>query len=607
MKNKKMKKEYDINKRPAAAFIDPELESRKFLPSEAPKIEEEMINITQKDVDGEFKIEIDNSVNTYQPPRKFVQTSLRLRNRVKYMFVVLVIIATVIAGAMILYDTLLNNQSYGSGSGEFKEKNIAVAFSDSQMSVRCDWSSSESIAYLAKINSSSSLGFELEKVVLCSRDDQRNEIPKNIDMIADLSKSVSLMSLRAPNPETIGINNGWDGAVRLYSKAHNLKLTDIGSVFSDSSKRKFTIVRIPDANNIIVHPSSADYSNASYKFALPSSKSLDFVSGKSTIKKLNFSGAERAELYPFFNNSTLEITADSNSVDISKPGSILCADFSVKSSFDVLNVVPTLKYLETNAGKNNNETFHSDALTDKLMRVSYSYTFSQNGSCSVKTEIESKTDVRFLSVSGMSIPMPKLNNCGYVYIPNASDYNAFGVPVRNNDDLIPDKWSDKNIAPYRFFAFSNAELTKGVCMGFRPDDPESESTRKDTLGSAARLDFDNGLIMPYVISKDTVVNKGGKLEFVNFIVPFEKKTNDSSDSDLNSVCWYWVNDDIYLMIDAHKAVSKDIILPSYMDDMKLTPVDLSESANVDAGKVNEGIVDIEITSKYGYAVLKLTQ
>lgn len=608
-KNRKNENEINQNRPPVPPFpfFDPDEESRKNLPSEAPKFDEEIPpSITEKNVDGELKIEIDYNLPEPPPKEGPGRDVFTFRDKLKFILVVFVIIATVVAGAMILYDRLSGKNQGSQNNSSVKDKNISVAFSEEEISIRSDWSSSKSLVYLAK-TSSSGYGFELEKVFLCDSSLTESEIPQQTELVSDLSRSVSPITFFAPNYETIGINDGWDYAVNIYMKSHPFKEKDIGSVYRDEAKVKFTIVKIVDENNFLLYPSYTDYVGANFKFAMPKGTTLNYVSGKSTVKTVKFGQAKQTQLYPYYNNASCEITADSKMLDVSKPGSVVCSDLRVKVSFDVLNIGSCLKYIQLNEQENNNSSFYSDAISDKYMRITYTYSFDQNGSCTLKTNIEAKSDINFSLIGGFDLTAQKINDLEYIYVPNSTDFSVLGAAVSKNEYLTPDKWSNSLLAPYRVYSFLNSDLSKGVCVGFCPDvSNSSNTTRKKLVNTSVRFDFEKSLISPFALSKEAALKRGQKFEVTSFIVPFEKNTYNFTDEDLTAMCWYRVNGDVYLMLDSHKPIDKNIQLPEFMKKMRVTPVDVYENTTVLSSDTDDGTIHIAVSSDYGYAVVKLT-
>ena len=94
--------------------------------------------------------------------------------------------------------------------------------------------------------------------------------------------------------------------------------------------------------------------------------------------------------------------------------------------------------------------------------------------------------------------------------------------------------------------------------------------------------------------------KGLSFEGLGVRIPLRKY-----DPDLTAMAWYWLGEDIILMLDSHKVVNKDIELPSYMNGMHLEVLD---SKNVET-PILKGCKLSYYTgaNDYGYLVVKLSK
>jgi hypothetical protein len=77
------------------------------------------------------------------------------------------------------------------------------------------------------------------------------------------------------------------------------------------------------------------------------------------------------------------------------------------------------------------------------------------------------------------------------------------------------------------------------------------------------------------------------------------------DPDVTSVGWYWSSDDIHLMIDTHNSVNKDIILPDYMNNMRIEILDKTDSVTCNQTYIFNNKLRFICNEDYGYLVLRL--
>ncbi|MBQ6625154.1 MAG: hypothetical protein IIX39_04990, partial [Clostridia bacterium] len=119
------------------------------------------------------------------------------------------------------------------------------------------------------------------------------------------------------------------------------------------------------------------------------------------------------------------------------------------------------------------------------------------------------------------------------------------------------------------------------------------------------LNAKKSCISPRLVSKETIFTQNTSYKFVSYIIPIENKTNNFNDEDISSLCWYWYNDDIYLMIDSQKKIDKNIVLPEYMTDMRIENLDVY-GAEITQPKLKENSLNIKTNSDKGYAVIRVS-
>ena len=77
------------------------------------------------------------------------------------------------------------------------------------------------------------------------------------------------------------------------------------------------------------------------------------------------------------------------------------------------------------------------------------------------------------------------------------------------------------------------------------------------------------------------------------------------DEDFTGVCWYWLHDDIILMIDAHKSVDKALFLPEYMNGRAIQVLDKTDSCEICQQVIENQQLHLHIED-YGYLVVRLS-
>lgn len=564
-------------------------------------------NIREKNINDKVKIEIDEGYERREEERKFVQTSLIMRKRLKRIIIVVTILATLSAAAIFIFN-ILKEQRENSGQNEeiTQRRNVILTVDDNTLLIRSGWSEDKDIAYRAYFGEKSYYGFDVRDIIIIDRNTQRTQMPKKGEKFVDLNGSISPLTFKTPQDQTVGLKSGWQYGVKINCQSHSLTQNNIGCVYSDAASREYTVVKIVDENSFIVYPSSDSLSSNSYDFELPSSY-LYLVSGNG-VRNLKIESEKEMTLAPAFSNVSCVFSANEEQIDPNNFEYMLCDKFQVNINFDVPNIISKLKVLEKNVGDNTNDTIIEKNTEDLYMNVSYVFTFTENGACTLNQSITSKSNLSIHSLSALKLPVFKVEDSNRLYVPNSNTFNFVKAANEDGTSFYRSSWSDAANPPHRFYSFKDDELTRGLCVGYCNDKSDTKTASRSALiNNAAYFDMKKGYITPFLISQDKSFANDSKFEFISYIIPFEKNTNGFKDEELTAICWYFVGDDIYLMIDAHKAIDKDISLPEYMDLMKIQKIDVSDNITIEQTTVNDGKIHVKTSGNYSYAVMKLTK
>jgi hypothetical protein len=164
----------------------------------------------------------------------------------------------------------------------------------------------------------------------------------------------------------------------------------------------------------------------------------------------------------------------------------------------------------------------------------------------------------------------------------------------------PETWEDANYPPDRYYQYSDVNCTKGMCLGSNTEIGNGKpELRKET--NDAGFIYTTKKVYPYLMSVGGNVDAGYQLSCVSYRVPLR-----AYDADVPSVGWYYVGDDIYLLLDVQKSVSKYIALPEKMIGRKVTPVKEFGTIRVFPDFVGSNGIKVSVTD-YGSGIYKLTR
>jgi hypothetical protein len=246
-----------------------------------------------------------------------------------------------------------------------------------------------------------------------------------------------------------------------------------------------------------------------------------------------------------------------------------------------------------NVGKNDNTSMSAEKIRERYMRLCVCYDFHGNGSTSVYStyEIGNEIDVRYLGlVQSMTVAEKP-----YAYVPDT----IYDVLTQQDETqkfhFTRDAWRDAQKVPYRYYQFKDDTCRDGMVLVY--DRNYGWGSNETRLEKSEHAGYYNSTrkMYPALISGGKL-DSGAKIDGFAARIPISKY-----DSDLTAFCWYYIGDDIVLMIDTHKAVDKDIALPDCMAGRKLEILDSKDAFDVALDK-NKLHVRFE---GYGYLVLRL--
>ena len=183
--------------------------------------------------------------------------------------------------------------------------------------------------------------------------------------------------------------------------------------------------------------------------------------------------------------------------------------------------------------------------------------------------------------------------CSFVYFCRVRGENLSQV-------MIPTK---KQIATVTVWKDSSYDINKYLTMGYFG------------LVQSMAVSADTYTYVPDTVCDMPSLHDGNELKLTKDLWRSEQKAPyryyQFSDSELDKgVCLAYDRsiglgqNDIILMLDTHKSVTKDLTLPKYMDNMKTEVLDKSSNVVFEQACVRECKLRLS-TPDYGYLVLKL--
>lgn len=395
----------------------------------------------------------------------------------------------------------------------------------------------------------------------------------------------------------IGGNHGYDCVDKLKCTAHGKTNSDIGSVWTDSEGKTYVLTHIYDSNYLgFVMFNDLNMSQGKMSYGNPAvGTQMKHVKGALNQASIEIEARSGAQLWQCFNRYFLTVSIDGRQISPTKDGIYDGDRVEIETRYNIIYIPAMLTYLMENVGRNNADSQHSEAIENHYMKVYVSYEFNRNGSVSTYCSYDIN---KYLTMGYFGLVQSMaVSAATYTYVPDTV-CDMPSLHDGNELKLTKDLWRSEQKAPYRYYQFSDSELDKGVCLAYdRSIGLGQNDIRLEQLEYAGKYSKAQKMY-PCLIS-------GGALRRDNFYdamavrIPLYKY-----DQDMTAVAWYWNGDDIILMLDTHKSVTKDLTLPKYMDNMKIDVLDRSSNVVFEQAYVRECKLRLS-TSDYGYLVLKL--
>ena len=398
------------------------------------------------------------------------------------------------------------------------------------------------------------------------------------------------------NGTYIGANHGYYCCDQVTVPSHDKSEADIGSVWIDEEGKSYCLVKIPDEDTLcFVKFDEESMATGRFDFGRPENV-LFHKSGAQHIGPVCFTERVDAQLYQSFNHYTVKLLTDEQERSVNEDFLQKCDTVTVETAYDIIYVPAMLRYLMERVGSNTNASQCSDEIGESYLRLYVRHVFCENGTVSTYCSFDINKDID-LQYFGLVQSM-RTAEAPYAYIPDTVYDQLTPQDGTQTFWFYRDSWNSEQKAPYRYYQFKDSSCKEGMALAFDRNygwgSNEMRLSRLDYAGMYYRTRKQ----YPAFIS-------GGKLEAGMHIDGFAARMPLSKrDSDLTAMCWYYINDEIVLMLDTHKAVDKDVDLPDSLIGRKMEIHDSSASCDLSKLTLDGNKLHISFDG-YGYLVLRL--
>lgn len=421
------------------------------------------------------------------------------------------------------------------------------------------------------------------------------------DVIAALSQwKNAIDDISPPNVQGtyIGANHGFNCVDKITVTGHDKTDADIGSVWIDGTNKTYVLTHIYDVNTLgFVMFNDTNMNNGLMGYGNPAvGSSLIHQSGASNTTSIVIEARESTQLWQCFNKYSMSLLVDGVKIDHDEDKIHIGDRIEILTQYNVIYVPAMLRYLMEHVGYNNADSQHSDEIEDYYMTMYINYQFNRNGSISTYSSFYMNKDI---SVGYISLVQSmSISSTPYSYVPDTITYQTPVLHEGVEQKITNTDWAKQDKAPYRFYQFADNTFGKGIILAYDRSIGFGSNEKRITQLSYTMRYANTKKMYPCFIAGGTIA-KGIYFDGMAARVPLYKY-----DPDVTSVGWYWSNEDIHLMIDTHNSVNKDIILPDYMNNMRIEILDKTDSVTCNQTYIFNNKLRF-ISSEYGYLVLRL--
>lgn len=394
------------------------------------------------------------------------------------------------------------------------------------------------------------------------------------------------------NNTNVGGNHGNDHGYKItFGSSHGLTESNIGETWKIDGN-DFVIICIPSTTEIW-GGFPANNNNGLNRISI-----TNYSMTRNSVTK-SFSSYAGQQLVPAINHQTVEIYNDKGN-KITDNGTYKGAFFDIVNSYDVISTAAMIAYLKTNVGSNTNSSYYSESISESFYTMNLVFHCRERGSITVFESVGFNRNGSLEFIHGLQ--SQTVNSSNYWSVPGTTFDDITLIP-NEIQQLTTDTWNDANHPPIRYYQYVNSDASgNGMVIGFNNRYADGLDSLRKNVYSAGFI-YETHKMHPYFYSyqSPTTVTNESSISMVGFRCPLT-----TYDNDIPSVAWYYVGDDIYLMIDAHASVNKYMTLPNVFNGRTVELVefhgDISLSEVVAGSKVK-----VVVKNGYGSGTYKLSR
>lgn len=481
----------------------------------------------------------------------------------------------------------INNKIEDIDDVQTQRNRVSLLITEGKFQVRSAWNNTNDIAITGKLHGSSNGAMSFDNLVTIAKSSQKDTYGGTT--FCYIGDDVAPIKLKNTY---IGGNHGYPASYTLTTSSdHGITTADIGKSFTDASSNTYIILAVPTTKTIYVCSTFTGDLDAPILATAPTSPAT--INGNS----LAFTSSTVQQLRPAINNVSVRVIVDGErEIDTDKIGVYDGSFVDISEEYTVVNIGEMLAYLADNIGENDNNSYHSDAISG-YCKVTNRYRFTERGAVTLyynlvwytENEIEYIGAIQTAAVGGSYISVPGTEH-GEIYNMGTTTTN-FGTSTWNNSDK----------PPRAFYDFSDSSMSTGMVVGYHNIGSGNDDVRKDTIANACQYYGSTHKLYPRIYAKSSEPVVVGQL-----ITAIAYRTPSYTSSGNPFVSWYYVDGIPYVMVNVQSNYTGYIKLPDYFCGKIAEIVETDGSFDLITPFVNTDGLYINV-SGYGYAVIRLAE
>lgn len=410
------------------------------------------------------------------------------------------------------------------------------------------------------------------------------------------------------NGTYIGGNHGANVVVNASVTSHGKTDVDVGSEWTDTNNKKWYILKIVDSGHLwLLSENQATWPTWTFLSSV-GGNALTHSAGATHTGSITVSSSALTQLLPITRGHVKTVLAEGTTA-LTDGVVYACDSLEVRHIYEITDVQAILSYVIANRGTDPAPDW-TNASVASAVTVDVTYTFNRNGSCTTDNTVTfnqtvAAADLRIIQAAPATLPS---GGSLWEYLPGSNNY---ATPV--DLSTVPaevlmtatTEYADAENPINRYCQFSKTsggDPFYGMMIGFYtgtgaavPATKIAHSTTAGMVSAGTRKTYP-------ILWNNQTFTEGTSVSVTAFRCPL----NFTVWPDATCVAWYWVGDDIYLMIDYHEDFDGTLALSADLANKTVTVVESEGDITVGSTTTSAGALSVTVENNYGSLIARLT-